>query len=279
MVLDDSALINEAQEPHELADSGSSDGSRQEPQTTATDPLPLEGSSVPSQDDGGRRYDPNLYDEFGVPWKNRAKEYERKYIDTVTRTIPPPVSPAVVPAAQEDDFSELSDALSPQEFARKFEHRILSKIESKIESKSFDTQRQISEQSACARYPELTNPGSPFYKAVVERLTYLQSIGVNPRIAAPNILERTADDIARSNPGLRSGNGRSFTAPPSAPSVGTTRQTPPQSRTSTDLPPLPPGVEAHIESMDYDDATRDKIRARLRQKFAAGYYNAGGRMR
>jgi hypothetical protein len=64
------------------------EGAEEKTEETQTEPSSVNDAGEPHEEvkeEASEKLDPNLYDEFGVPWKNRAKEAERKRLDVLER--------------------------------------------------------------------------------------------------------------------------------------------------------------------------------------------------
>lgn len=77
---------------------------QEEEQTEEQEEKTEETEESEEQEETSEELDPNVYDEDGVPWKNKAKENERKYIKSIEDQQPAPASP---PESKQVPFEEM----------------------------------------------------------------------------------------------------------------------------------------------------------------------------
>ena len=240
----------------------------------------------PDQDDGtgpdpsqaqGEPLDPNIYDDGGVPWKNRAMEANRKLQEAEERQryieqqrYQPPPQPQQ-PQQQSDPYEELISLAQtdPKRFVQNLEGNILKKVR----EETFKQQKERSVQSALGKYPDLRNPQSDFYRAVDREMWELKRMGFNPD-TSPNAVEMIADRVAK----LNSGNGQTHPQRPAQqpnrlPTLGQTPSKPAAPKAT--IPELKDTFAKGLDAVgdEFSSDELKQVRERLRNRDAAGEFD------
>lgn len=262
MDLEEKQTLNEPQEPSDPGNNSVADPSQQ-------------------QQSQGQSLDPNLYDEDGIPWKNRAKEYERKYSDSVNQMQvyerkqadfirQQQAQGAQQQQSQNDPYGEILSAQDPKKQLEMIEQRIVGQIRTEM----FNSEKQKSFQRAFSKHSDLNDRNSQFYKAVVDEIRYMTSIGLDMN-KSPNIVETIADRIA-----LRNSNNNQHQRPQqpgNLPMVGTTSSKQPKPINNNDLPPMPNAMNNALNSVRYmSSEDRKIIEKKIRERQARGEFNIIG---
>lgn len=248
------------------------------------EPSDIENKSVAGptqqQQSQGQSLDPNLYDEDGVPWKNRAKEFERKYSDSVNQIQTFERQQAdfarqqqaqnVQQQQQNDPYGEILNAQDPKRQLEMIEKRIVDQIRTEM----FNSEKQKSLQRAFSKHSDLNDRNSSFFKAVDDEIRYMTSIGLDMN-KSPNIVEAVADRIA-----LRNSNNNQQQRPQqpgNLPIVGTTSSKQPKPINNNDLPPMPTAMDNALNSVRFmSPEDRKIIEKRIRERQAKGEFNIVG---
>lgn len=222
--------------------------------------------------------DPNLYDEDGVPWKNRAKEYERKYSESMHKAQAYEQAMRVQqpqPKEQEtiDPYDEILNATDQKQAIKKLEERIVSQFKKEM----FENEKRTSSQRAFAKHKDLYDPNSELYKAVDEEMRHLQSMGFNPQ-SSPTALENIADKVASRMAGNNSRQKPNIEQPTNLPRIGTTPSTmATKTRRSDELPEINPSMKNALNSVRFMSAEdKKRVEQRIRERQGKGEFEITG---
>lgn len=234
----------------------------------------------------GEPLDPNLYDDGGVPWKNRAMEAQRKlqeeadkrqYAEQLLNQQRMAQSPQAPQQPQQQDDPDERILSLAQSDPKAFIRELRTSITSDIRKEQFQQQKQRSINNAFAKYPDLRNQNSEFSRAVLAEVYDLQQAGFDPN-QSPNLMEWAADKVAK----RMGGNGNQTpptppTLPPSRlPNLGNTPLRPPAQKSVTP-PPLRDTFKSGLDSVadEFSSEELQKVQDRLRNRDQRGDFQLG----